>query len=174
MILLRPLEEKDAIFMLEWMHDKDIQKAFKKNMLDASLPEVIRFCKHANKDDSICNGMDMHYAIVDERDEYLGTISLKSIDLINRNAEYAISTRKFVHGTGVAYDATQLILDKGFHKFELHRIYLSVLKDNKRAIQFYKKCGFIYEGEYRDCLWINGEYKSLEFFSMLNEDYIQR
>ena len=36
-----------------------------------------------------------HFAIIDDQDdEYLGTISLKNIDLKNKNAEYAISTRK--------------------------------------------------------------------------------
>lgn len=54
----------------------------------------------------------MHYAIVDERDEYYGTVSLKRIDLLNRNAEYAISVRKCVQGKGVAMEATRLIIKR--------------------------------------------------------------
>lgn len=43
MIKLRALEPKDAPYMLEWMHDPDIQKGFKRNMLDASMDDVITF-----------------------------------------------------------------------------------------------------------------------------------
>ena len=42
----------------------------------------------------------------DQDDEYLGTISLKNIDLKNKNAEYAISTRKKARGTGANQQAT--------------------------------------------------------------------
>lgn len=49
MTYLRPLKEKDAVLMLEWMHDEEIQKAFKKNMAGMTLADTTRFCKEANK-----------------------------------------------------------------------------------------------------------------------------
>ena len=71
---------------------------------------------------------DMHFAIVDDKnDEYLGTISLKHIDYKNHNAEYAISTRKKVRGSGIAQKSTELILDYAFNNLDLHKVYLNVL-----------------------------------------------
>ena len=99
-------------------------------------------------------------------DEYLGTISLKNIDLKNKNAEYAISTRKKARGTGANQQATESLLKYGFDKLQLHRIYLNVLSSNKRAISFYKKCGFIYEGKFKDHLFIDDRYQDLEWYAI--------
>ncbi len=170
MIYLRSLKEKDAVLMLEWMHDAEIQKAFQKKMINLTLDDAIKFCRESNKNDTIADGINMHYAIVDETDEYYGTVSLKKIDLRNKNAEYAIAMRRSAQGKGIAWQATKLVLQIGFDKFKLHRIYLNVLKDNERAIHFYRKFGFIYEGEFRDCLLIDGQYKTLEWYSMLNDN----
>ena len=108
-----------------------------------------------------------HFAIVDDQDdEYLGTISLKNIDLKNKNAEYAISTRKKARGTGANQKATESLLKYGFDKLQLHRIYLNVLSSNKRAISFYIKCGFIYEGKFKDHLFIDDRYQDLEWYAI--------
>lgn len=171
MIELRQLREKDAILMLEWMHDRDIQKSFQKNMLSITKEQAIQFCKNSNIPKEITNGCDIHFAIVNDSDEYLGTISLKKIDILNRMAEYAIVTRKCVHGMGVATEATRLLLRRGFFDYKLHKIYLSVLKENKQAIHFYEKCGFIHEGEAREHILIGGEYKTCEWYSMLNNEF---
>ena len=142
MIRLRNLEVKDVPFMLEWMHDPQIQKCFQKNMLGMSQDDAEEFCRitaenQRNKENE-CS--DIHYAIVEEQDEYLGTISLKNIDRVSASAEYAISTRICVQGRGVAQEATRLILQKGFNEMGLHRVYLNVLSDNTRAVRFYEKC----------------------------------
>lgn len=171
MIRLRNLQKKDAEFMLEWMHDKELQKCFRKKMADVTLEEAMAFCTAGNTEEQIWDGANLHYAIVNEQDEYLGTISLKNIDLVNKNAEYAISMRRCAHGTGAAAEATGLLLKKGFNRLGLHRIYLNVLKDNTRAIRFYEKCGFTYEGEFRDCIRIDGEYKNLKWYSILKTDF---
>ena len=88
------------------------------------------------------------------------------IDLKNKNAEYAISTRKKARGTGANQKATESLLKYGFDKLQLHRIYLNVLSSNKRAISFYKKCGFIYEGKFKDHLFIDDRYQDLEWYAI--------
>lgn len=173
MIALRPLKEKDAVLMLEWMHDAEIQKAFRRDMSSMSLEEAKAFCRAANRDENLVDGGSLHYAIVNEADEYMGTISLKSIDLVSGTAEYAISLRRCAQGKGIGGEATRLILEKGFKFFGLHRIYLNVLEDNIRAIRFYEKNGFTYEGEFRKHLFLQGEYKSLKWYGVLKEEYLK-
>lgn len=171
MIHLRNLEEKDAPFMLEWMHDPQIQKCFQKNMMGMSLDDAEKFCRTSKNNQLTEENRDLHYAIVEEQDEYLGTISLKNIDLVNMSAEYAISTRKCIQGTGAAGEATKLLLKKGFKELGLHRIYLNVLSDNARAVRFYEKCGFVYEGEFRDHICLEEKWKSLKWFGMLEAEF---
>ena len=50
-------------------------------------------------------------------------------------------------------------------------MFLNVLKDNDRAIHLYEKCGFIYEGESREHVFMNGEYKTVEWYSMLDKEF---
>ena len=166
---LRKLELKDAIGMLEWMHDAEIQKCFRFNTEDKNLDDVIKFIQSAEI--RPINGKSVHFAIVDERDEYLGTISLKEIDAVAKNAEYAISLRKCAQGKGVGTRATREILRIAFEEFALEKVYLNVLADNETAIRLYEKIGFIYEGQFRNHLFLRGEYKSLRWYSMLRDEY---
>lgn len=171
MITLRELRNEDAPLMLEWMHDVDVQKGFKKNMLNMKLDDALNFCSSSKIPISVSDGDNLHFAIADDSDEYLGTISLKNIDLINKTAEYAITTRKKASGKGVAFEATQLLLEKAFCEYGLHRVYLSVLADNESAIRLYKKCGFKFEGEFRDHLIINGRYINWKWFGILDTEF---
>lgn len=166
---LRELEEKDADGMLEWMHDPEIQKGFRFSVEEQDREAVLNFIRNA--DIALIDGKDIHYAVSDEDDEYLGTISLKNIDLTNKKAEYAISLRKKAQGKGIAAEATRAILKIAFEQYHLERVYLNVLSDNKRAIHFYEKCGFVYEGEFRKHLFLKGEYRTLKWYSILKDEW---
>lgn len=171
MIRLRELKEKDAPLMLEWMHDIDVQKGFKKNMLDATLDDAERFCSNSKIPQNISDKVSLHFAIVNEDDEYLGTISLKDIDLYNKSAEYAITTRKKAQGKGVAFRATGLLLEKAFFEYGLHRVYLNVFADNKAAIKLYERSGFSFEGEFREHLKVGDTYVNWKWYGMLEEEF---
>lgn len=171
MIYLRELKTTDAALMLEWMHDEDIQKAFKHDFSETSLKEAEAFCAGTKIPDNIESGMSLHFAIADSGDEYLGTISLKEIDLENGSAEYAIVTRKKAHGKKVAYKATGLILRMAFMKYGLHRVYLNVYSNNTAAIKLYEKCGFVYEGEFREHFIMENQYINWKWYSMLESEF---
>lgn len=168
---LRSLEEKDVEGMLEWMNDPDIQRCFRFSAQEKTRKEVLDFIKGAEIRPT--DGKNIHYAIADDNNEYLGTISLKNVDLQSRNAEYAISLRRCAQGKGIATWATKEILKKAFEEFQLQRVYLNVLSDNEKAIRLYEKCGFIYEGAFRRHLFLRGEFKTLMWYSILNNEYLR-
>lgn len=138
-VTLRNLEEKDAIRMLEWMHDDNVTHYLKLDGTNATLESTLNFIKEANNQKE-----NLHYAIADEYDDYLGTISLKNIDLGKREAEFAIVLHSSAMGKGVATRAMQILLEKVKQEKVLNRIYLNVLQENKRAEKLYKKVGFKY------------------------------
>lgn len=166
---LRPLEIKDAEGMLEWMRDPDIQKNFRFSAQDRTYQDVLEFISTAET--RPIDGQSIHFAIADDNDEYLGTISLKNVDMNCMSAEYAISLRKCAQGKGIATWATRTLLQMAFKEFHFQRIYLNVLSDNKRAIHLYEKCGFSYEGMFRRHLYLNGEYKTLKWYGILDDEY---
>lgn len=166
---LRELEIKDAEGMLEWMHDPDIQSCFHINMTSKTMEDVEEFIEKAEY--IPIHNHSIHYAIVDKSDEYMGTVSLKGIDLDALNAEYAISLRRGAQGKGMGKSATVEILRIAFEEIGLEKVYLNVLSDNTKAIGMYEKVGFVYEGEFRKHLFLHGEYKSLRWYSILKDEY---
>lgn len=125
---LRKLILNDAPLMLEWMHDADLTKYLRIDFSKKTLEECISFIENAS---------DGHFAIADNSDEYLGTVSLKNIQ--NGSAEFAIVIRRKVFGTGIAKDAMVEIIDYGFNNLGLKRIYWCVNPANMRALHFYEK-----------------------------------
>lgn len=162
---LRKLEEKDVHGMLEWMHEKEVNQYFR---FDAHSMNEVTAKKFIEKSFSEEN---RNYAVADESDEYLGTISLKNINCVDENAEYAISLRKCARGKGVAKVATNKVLEIAFGELGLHKVYLNVLSNNIRAIKFYEKIGFRYIGETKDHVKIRGEFCDLKWFEIMKEEY---
>lgn len=134
---LRPLKESDAIRMLEWMRDEGITMYLRIGGANTQIEDVQKFIALAADESK-----QLHRAIVDEEGVYLGTVSLKSIDRNNKQAEYAIAMHPDGIGCGAATAGNKRILDMAFNELGLLRVYLNVRPENQRAIRFYEKNGW--------------------------------
>ena len=81
-------------------------------------------------------------AIVDENDEYMGTVSLKHIDMELKMAEFAITVRKCAMGQGYSAFGMKEIIRIGREELGLDKIIWCVSNLNERAVRFYDKNGF--------------------------------
>lgn len=167
--MLRKLKESDAEWMLEWMHNEENTRYFKRDFSNMQVEDCREYIRSTWEDKD-----DFHFAVCDESEEYLGTISLKQVDLENGTAEYAISLRNVAMGKGVASKATNEILKFAFEKLNLNRVYLNVLADNVRARRFYEKYGFIYEGAWKEHYVLRGKKRDLLWFRILKEEWVER
>lgn len=132
---LRTLKIEDANRMLEWMHNDDIVSNLGKNFKSYTLQDCKDFISHLQTDNS-----NLHLAITDDTDNYMGTVSLKHI--VDNTAEFAIVLHSNAIGLGYARFAIRKILSIGFNKLNLKEIYWNVLKSNIRAIKCYNKNGY--------------------------------
>ena len=155
--------------MYEWMTDPEITRFFRFDAAKITLEGCRAFIEKAQSDPDT-----VHFAIADERDEYLGTISLKDVDREQKQAEYAISTRKKAHGSGAAMHATRLILVCAFDELELERVYLNVLAENGRANAFYRKAGFRFDRTETAALEIRGALKDLNWYELSKAEYMEQ
>ena len=162
---LRKILYKDIPFILEWMKDSNINKYFRFNPDNINEDSIRKFIDESNGD-----SFNFHYAITEDDDEYLGTISLKNINNIDKNAEYAIALRNKSIGTQIASVATKEILRIGFDDLKLAKVYLNVLSYNKRAIAFYEKMGFKYEGEFKNHVMIRQNLENLKWYAYYRGD----
>lgn len=129
---LRKLQVEDAPFMLEWMHDDSVVHDLRTNFAVKTLEDCISFIKMAQDIKE-----NLHLAIVDENDTYMGTVSLKHIT--KTSAEFGITVRKCAMGKGFSKFAMQNIIETGFKQLGLQKIYWCVAPENHRAVRFYDK-----------------------------------
>ena len=134
---LRKLEIKDAPFMLEWMHDKDVVKELQANFIEKTIQDCEAFVRK-----SLIETQNLHLAIVDIDDIYMGTVSLKNINYERKSAEFAITIRTIAMQKGFSKFAMEKIIRKGLDDLGLEQIYWCVSKTNARAIRFYDKNGY--------------------------------
>lgn len=161
---IRKLNKNDINYFKEYYEDDEIKKQFKFTQNEFNKKNII------NKMINNVSEFERHYAIV-KNDKYAGTVSLKKINFVNKNAELAIVVRKKYWGTGVSKHAIQLILEYGFEKLGLNKIYLNVFSNNSRAIAFYLKSGFNFEGSFKEHVYINNEYNDLNWYSINFEEW---
>ena len=165
---LRQLELKDAPLMLEWMHDHDVVGKLRGNFKDKTLADAESFILRSLHDDN-----NIHLAIVSDEGEYMGTVSLKSIDRTKNSAEFAITVRKKAMGRGYSWWGMEEIIRLAFEQYELESVYWCVSRTNERAVRFYDKHNFHEALDIPDC--ILERYKgmnNLKWYSVLKGDVL--
>jgi RimJ/RimL family protein N-acetyltransferase len=76
----------------------------------------------------------------------------------NRHSAYiVIGIRQFFAGRGIGKQLFE-VLETWAVDHELHRLELTVMCHNERAVHLYQKMGYKIEGVKKDSLWINGRY----------------
>jgi RimJ/RimL family protein N-acetyltransferase len=132
---IRELKKSDAPLMLEWMHDRNVTEKLRADFASKTLSDAEAFITQSWQD-----AKNVHMAIVSDQDEYMGTVSLKSIE--DGTAEFAITVRTKAMGRGYSWYGMDSIIRLAFEKHGLNEVYWCVSRDNARAVRFYDKHGF--------------------------------
>lgn len=111
--------------------------------------------------------------IVECETEKAGLVELVEIDYVHRRTEFQIIIAPKFQGKGLAARATRMATDYGFKVLNLHKIYLIVDKENRKAIHIYAKLGFEAEGELKDEYFVNGEFRSVIRMRLFQHDYLK-
>ncbi len=132
---IRKLKIKDAPLMHSWMTDSSVTNALKTDFSKKTIKDCENFILA-----SLNDPYNLHMAITNDEDEYMGTVSLKHIE--NRSAEFAIAVRKEAMGRGYSWFGMEEIIKMAFTELDLDSVYWCVSKNNNRAIRFYDKHSF--------------------------------
>lgn len=137
MMNVRPLKMVDAPLMLEWMHDPDCVENLQGNFASKTICDCENFIASTETDQQ-----NLHMAIVDDTDTYMGTVSLKHIDREKGSAEFAIAIRSCAMGKGISQYGMRKIIEIGLNELGLDMVFWCVSPVNKRAVRFYDKNGY--------------------------------
>ena len=141
-VTLRPLVESDALISWAWRNDPSLW------IYTGSSPE--RSITHEDELNWIravlLRKNESRFAIcVGDVEQYVGNVKLTNITLLDSEFHIFIGD-KSMHGLGVGYMATTLLLKHAKSIMRLAEVYLYVHKKNLPAIKIYEKCGFIFSG----------------------------
>ena len=89
MIKLRELRISDVERMYEFLSDPDVSNSYVFSRAPVSRERLVDFVRS-----SWYESGNVHFAISGDDDEYIGTVSLKNINYVDRTAEYAIMIGK--------------------------------------------------------------------------------
>ena len=126
----------------------------------------------SEQDDSSESGADSPFWIYEkETGEIIGGISLSDIDRKNSNAKIVVWITPSQRNLGYASEASKAIVDYGFEKLGLERIYGECSSGNIECERVYENAGMMREGTLRHKYAKNGEYIDVNSFGIIKSDW---
>jgi len=166
---LRVYRKEDLKKVWSYINDENIMK-----YLRPGIPFPFKFEDEEKWYESFNGLSEKSYTFAIERlkdDEYLGGCGINDIDWKNSFCEIGIFLSDNFCGNGYGTDALKILVDFIFNELNLNKVMLNVYDFNERAINSYKKVGFIEEGRLRDHIFRNGKYNDEVVMSILRREW---
>ena len=169
-VRLRHAEREDLPRFVLWLNDPEVRQGLSlylplsqaeeeqwfENMLKSPPPERPLVIETKRND---------HWHMI-------GNCGFHAIDWRNRSGELGIVIGdKTYWDQGFGTEVMLVLLRHGFSTLNLHRIFLRVFENNKRAIRAYEKAGFVQEGRIRQAEFSDGQYLDVIFMSVLKSEW---
>jgi ribosomal-protein-alanine N-acetyltransferase len=168
-VVLRPLRASDlAGPYLDWLNDYEVTRFLETGRKPATRESLRRYLETvAQAPDTVM------LAIVEKTTGvHVGNVKLAGIHTLHRRADMGIMLGdKQRWGRGYGREAVALILEYGFDRLNLNKIYLGVDVDNAAAVKVYEQLGFKIEGTQRQHLFRDGAYRDRHLMGILREEY---
>lgn len=89
----------------------------------------------------------------------------------HRNSSVAICLAEEYQGKGYGGEAINWVVDWGFQHAGLHRIAISTVSYNERAVKLYERLGFVLDGRKREKILFNRGWHDMVDMSMLEHEW---
>ncbi len=167
-VKLRPLEREDLLFVHQLNNNDSIMRYWFEEAYE-SFAELAQLYER-----NIHNQTERRFIVGSASDERAGMVELVEINHLHRRCEFQIAVHPAFQGRGYARQATRIAIDYAFSVLNIHKLYLHVDKDNRRAVAIYESCGFTTEGVLRDEFFVNGRYRDAVRMCLFQPDYLAR
>jgi len=167
-IYLRALEEDDLKNLVTWLNDAKVTYYLQQ----AERPPTINYLKKMY-DVEGKNEKDIVFAIIDKKtNKHVGWTGLFEISYISKHGEFRVFIgEKSFWKKGIATEALKLLIEYGFNKLNLHRIFAGTNIESKAVQAMFTKLFMIKEGVFKESLYRNGKYYDTIHFGILKKEY---
>ena len=162
-VTLRPLKIEDAKYTLELRYDVEANKA----LIAYPFPVNIENEKQWIENLYPVGERENKYFGIEQNSskDFVGYLSLRNINYINRNGDFGIILLKRFRGKGYSGEMVKLFFSYIFDQINLRKIKLEVLRENSKAIKIYESLGFNQEGILKEHIYPSVFYPSVFTFS---------
>lgn len=124
--------------------------------------------------DNVNEESQLVWAICHKVEGHIGNISLQLINSINRNADFGVLIgNKNYWGKGLALKASKILLQHGFYKLNLERIYCSTADTNHAMKKLATSLGMKEEGRCRSHIFLEGQWVDMIRYGILRKEFPQ-
>ncbi len=158
---------EDAARLVKWFNDPKVNMftMLRKLNLKEEKEYIKRRLKNKAKD-------TLHFCIDTKDGVHIGVTAIDSMHKRNKSGEFGIVIgNKDYWSKGLGEEASRIIIDYGFKKLKLHRLYLHVYEYNPRATKLYKKLGFKREGVLKEANFWNGKFWNTYHMALLDREW---
>lgn len=164
-VYLRGLEEDDLEYIQKWLCDSEVTHTLFQGDKPLLLDQIKENFLNDVKAGSVI------FAIFDKKkNKIIGWAGLYELDWISRKSEVRFFIgEKSYWKKGFATECVSLLINYGFQKLNLHRIYGGTNEENHGSAKIFLKLGFSKEGRLKDDHFRNGRYYDIVRFGLINK-----
>lgn len=151
-IHLVPLAVEHLPHVMTWVNDREVMQYFALRQEHIAEDEERRYLASL-----VASPTDRAFSVFDG-DTYVGQVSVNQIYWPAKNGRIFLVVRKELHGKGYGAAALDALVKEALGPIGLHKLWLIVRRDNRRAQAMYLKAGFEFEGVLRDEYCVAGTY----------------
>jgi UDP-4-amino-4,6-dideoxy-N-acetyl-beta-L-altrosamine N-acetyltransferase len=158
------LTENESEIVRTWRNHSSIKKWMYSNHI-ISKKEHANFIANLNADNK-----NYFWLVKNKESEPIGIIYLNKVDFINRNAYLGIYSNPNSYTIGAGSLLIECLKRVAFKVMKLHTLKLEVIDTNKKALEFYKKSGFMEEGRLKEYVLRNGKWHNVVIMGLIRKE----
>ena len=167
---LRPLRTDDAEAIMELFGDPNVLRFLNLPPTDTpakALALIDWFNEHYTRHEAVTWAITLH-----GDDRLIGTCGTYAWDRENRHVDIGYHILYKHWGQGYATEATNALLAWCFAHLGVHRIQADCTAGNIASERVLLKCGFRFEGIWRESCWEHGRFVDIKQFGLLRREYV--
>ncbi|MEZ4517372.1 MAG: GNAT family protein [Chloroflexota bacterium] len=169
-VRLTAIENRDIPTMAHWWEDMEFLRNY--DTLPAFPKSEDQISRIISDEQASHNGYLFGIRPVDE-ETIVGLLELSGIQWSHRTAYIGIGIGNGDYrNRGLGRDAMNLGLRFAFQELNLHRVWLTVIGYNARAVTLYEQLGFVREGAYRDHVERDGTRYDMLVYGLLRQEWL--
>ncbi|MEA3406468.1 MAG: GNAT family protein [Chloroflexota bacterium] len=167
-IRLSALKEEDSPLVAEWYAEGNFMRLYSAaTAFPKTERDILEMIEEGRDDEEW-----LMFGLRRLRDGLLvGIGGFDEISWRNRVGWLALAVGRNHWEQGYGSEALRLLLRYGFMELDLHKVQLTVLAYNERALGIYRKAGFRQEGVFREFVYRDGERHDMILMGMLADEW---